>query len=92
MSGLPCTKCGGKTTVIDTRSRSFNRGNQVYRRRRCLDANCKHRFSTVELLVARVGKSQSIARTYKVLDALEKRAVLNKVNQLFRELKKVLDE
>ena len=92
MSGLPCTKCGEKTQVIDTRTRRQHHSMQVYRRRYCLNKACKHRFSTVELVAARIGRSYNIARTYAVLDTVEKRAILNKVNQLFKQIRSVLSE
>jgi transcriptional regulator NrdR family protein len=92
VSGLPCTKCGSRTAVIDTRTRRFHHRTQVYRRRTCLSKDCKHRFSSIELVAAKTGKHYGIARTYEVLDTIEKRRIINKVNQLFKEIRKVLDE
>ena len=40
---MNCTKCEGKSKVIDSRVKSMG----VYRRRECLA--CGHRFSTIEL-------------------------------------------
>ena len=44
-----CQMCGSKTTVVDSRTKSYKTGKQfnyVKRRRRCL--NCGHRQNTYE--------------------------------------------
>lgn len=40
---MKCPKCGGKTTVLDTRHPTPNK---IYRQRQCLE--CNHKFITSE--------------------------------------------
>lgn len=42
---MTCPICGGKTGVYG----SYSDVEAVYRRRKCLDPNCNHRFYTTEL-------------------------------------------
>ena len=52
---MNCSKCGGKTEIIDTEKYSM----YVWRRRRCYD--CNHRANTHENFV----EDQKVARTKK---------------------------
>lgn len=67
--GFPCARCGGRTTVMDSRS-SAPLGWR--RRRMCLE--CRHRFTTIEIVY-----------TNELTSAMEfKRRVLPKLNELVR--------
>ena len=47
MIGLHCTKCGGETSVINSRPDRLDQIGTITRRRRCDD--CGHRYWTHEL-------------------------------------------
>ena len=65
---MNCPKCGSKTKVIDTRD-SDQFETCWWRRRQCL--NCKHKFTTYEILPEVLMELQLTKKTlYKIRKAL----------------------
>lgn len=59
-----CPKCHGPTTVND--SRGVKEGTVVRRRRECVKASCKARFTTIELIASKGKPSMGVSMAKKI--------------------------
>lgn len=62
---MRCTKCGYRTEVLET----INKGDYTRRRRRCLNHECQHRFTTTEVAAER---AEQLAE-HEVMERLQRK-------------------
>lgn len=86
---LYCPKCWNKARTYDSRCDPLT--NSVWRRHECLDASCRHRFTTMELIVGEVdlrrgGSSKLLELCWELFDKLGGEASEDEFLRSYRQM------